>query len=190
MGFVNHRITGLLAQQQLQCFALQRHSLQVEVRVGRPQIVRYGTGHAHRYPVFIAEFFQVDRHHPVAHANHQVRHSHVRVGIQPDAQPRRGLRQARCEVDLASPQSALQRRLVREVAPGQLELQQAGQPVHQLHVDARQLLQATIVLGKRRLQHQADTQAAVLVEPLALGSIELHRRHRGHRGCQRDQGKA
>ncbi|MCY1405007.1 hypothetical protein D9M71_202330 [compost metagenome] len=105
-----------------------------------------------------------------------MRHTHIGVGIQPDTQPRRGLCQTRRNIYLACSQGSLQRRLIREVAPGQFELQQASQPVHQLHVDAGQLLQATVVLGKRRLQYQPDTQAAVLVEPLALGSIELHRR--------------
>lgn len=91
-----------------------------------------------------------------------MRHAHVGIAEQPQAQAARGLGQAWGEIDFASLQGVLEAGLVGEVAPGQVQLERLGQPVHQLDIGTVKLLQATVELGIGCLQHQADAQTAVV----------------------------
>ncbi|MNJ28435.1 hypothetical protein D3C77_229720 [compost metagenome] len=121
--FIHHGIAGLLAEHQLQRLALLRNALQVEVRVGCAQIVGHRTGHAHRHPFVAGEFLQVYRHRTGTGPDDQLRHAHVGVTEQPQTQPRGRLGQTWGQVDLTRDQRPLQRGLVREVTPGQVQSQ-------------------------------------------------------------------
>ncbi|MNJ21977.1 hypothetical protein D3C77_163420 [compost metagenome] len=180
----------MFAEYQLQRLTLLGNALQIEVRVGGAQVVGHRAGHAYRDPFIIAELLKIHRHRPTARPNDQLRHTHVRIAEQPQAQAGRCLGQAWRQIDLTSHQRPLQRGLIREVTPGQVQPQRTTQPVHQLDVDPIQLLQATVELGKRCLQHQPDPQAAVLLEPLLLRRVENHSGRRACRDRPSDQGPA
>ncbi len=190
LSLVHHRVAGLLAQQQLQGLALQRHPLQVEVGVSQAQVIGHRTGHAHGDPGLAVEFFQLHRTCALALPDHQLRHAHIGVAEQPQAQTGRGLGQARGHVHLAVAQGPLQLCLVREVAPAELDVQRLGQGLHQLDIGPGQPLQAPVVPGERRLQHQPHPQLGVLRQPLALFQAQGRSRHLGRRGRMAYQGKA
>jgi hypothetical protein len=62
--------------------------------------------------VLAIQLFQIDDTRTVALTDHQLRHTHVRIGVQPEAKPGRGLRQAGCKVDLAISERFFKLRLI------------------------------------------------------------------------------
>ncbi|MNH14124.1 hypothetical protein D3C79_737120 [compost metagenome] len=190
MRLIHHGKSCLLAEHQLQGLALLRHPLQIQVRIGGTQIVGNGAGHAHGDPIGTGQFLQIHRHCAGTRPDDQLRYPHVRVAEQPQTQAGRCLGQTRGKIDFTGQQRMLQCRLVRKVAPGEVQPQRAAEPVHQLDVDPVELLQTPIELGKGCLQHQPDPQAAMLLKPLLLGRLQHNLRRRGSRSCPRDQGQA
>ncbi len=57
LRFIDHGVTSLLTQQQLQRLALQRHALQVQMGIIAAQIIGGDAGHAHRDAGLAVEFF-------------------------------------------------------------------------------------------------------------------------------------
>ncbi|MNF65051.1 hypothetical protein D3C84_468020 [compost metagenome] len=167
----------------MQCLALHRYALQIQVRVVAAQVIGDGTGHAHGDAGLAVEFFQLDRASAFLIADHQLRHPHVGVGKLPEAQPARGLGQPRGDVDFAFAGCGFQLFKIGEIAPAQFDIEVFCEPLHQLDVHPGQALQATIVLRIGRLQHQADPQLALLRQPVLLfrGQLGNGRRRRGGR---------
>ncbi|MNT22700.1 hypothetical protein D3C72_1580940 [compost metagenome] len=164
--------------------------MQIKIRIGRTQIVSHRTRHAHCHPLIAGEFLKIDGYRTVARSDNKLRHTHVRVTEQPQPQTGRCLGQPWRQVDFTRHQRPLQRRLIGEVTPGQVEAKRTAQPVHQLDIDPIELLQAPIKLGKRRLQHQTDAQAAMLLQPLLLLRLQEHSSRRACRRCRSNQGPA
>lgn len=157
--------------------------------IGAAQIIRGGTGHAHRDTGLAVEFLQIHHTAGLLITDHQLRHAHIRVGKLPQAQRTRGLAQARGDVDFAFAQGALQSSQIGKIAPAQFDIKGLGQPLHQLDVGPGELLQTPVVLRVRRLQHQPDPQFIMLCQPLLLTRGQLRNVRRGRRRRPAHQGK-
>ncbi|MCY1349317.1 hypothetical protein D9M69_355000 [compost metagenome] len=183
LGFVQHRVAYLLGEQRLQGLALAGHGLQVEVGVGGAQVVGHRTGLAHGDGRGGVELFQIHRRTAVALADQQLRDAQVRIGEEPEPQAGGRLDKPGGEVDLPRAQRLIQFRRTVIGTPDQLHAHGRGQPVHQLDVGPRELLQAPVQLDVGRLLHSPDAQLAVRLEPLSLGRVQGQlgrRRQNGH----------
>ncbi|MNF87987.1 hypothetical protein D3C84_704680 [compost metagenome] len=188
LRLIDHGIASLLAQQQLQCLTLHRHALKVQMRIVATQVVGDRAGHSHGHASLAVEFFQLHRSGAFLVADDQLRHSHVWIGKLPEAQTTGRLAQPRGDIDFTRTRGGFQLFKIRKIAPGQLDVERLGQPFHQLDIDPGQALQAAIVLSVGRLQHQPDTQLALLCQPLLLGGGQ-HGDVGRRRGCPAHQGK-
>ncbi|MNF50656.1 hypothetical protein D3C84_319570 [compost metagenome] len=132
---------------------------------------------------------QVHRRTAIALAHQQLRDAQVRIGEEPEAQAGRGLGKAGGQVDLPRAQGLIQLRRTVIGSPDQLHAHGSGQPVHQLDVGPRELLQAPVQLDVWRLQHGADAQLAVSLQPLPLVRVQGQRGHRRQSGQRQAEGE-
>lgn len=137
LRLIDDGVSRLLTEQELQSLTFQRHALQIEVSVIAAQVVSRGARHAHGNAHLAVELFQIHRAGAITFADDQLRHAHVRIGIQPQAQAGRRLGQARGEVDLPIGEGFFKLGLIGITAPQQLHPKGLCHEIDEVDVGAR-----------------------------------------------------
>ncbi|MCY1448891.1 hypothetical protein D9M71_655990 [compost metagenome] len=121
LRLVDHRIAGLPAEQPVQRRAVAVDDLQFQPGISAAQVVQYRTGTAHRQRIGRAQFLQFDGAALAPLTHHQTRHAQVRVGEQPATQGDGRLGNARSEIHRAFADRLVQRGLILEHAPHEVD---------------------------------------------------------------------
>ncbi|MNN23993.1 hypothetical protein D3C81_1374070 [compost metagenome] len=121
LRLVDHRVAGLSAEQPVQRHPVAVDHLQFQPGIGAAQVVEYRTGTAHRHRIGRTQLLQLDGAALATLAHQQARHPQIRIGEQPSAQGDGRLGNARSEIHRAFADRLVQRGLILEHAPHEVD---------------------------------------------------------------------